>query len=153
MIFQGTFQFLTSCYSVKCIYILIYLHMFCSHGLRDSFSGDPSLEQKFALLKFRVLTLILPDPYSSGSQTPPGHGRHQAIVTSVMLSSTLLSTRSSKASPCVGPSITWTRTLSSTDARNLLDCLEPAVLLSQQISGWLKSPIRTRASEPNSSCS
>jgi len=66
---------------------------------------------------------------------------------SLMLSSALVSIRSHKASSQVGLSNTWTRKLSS-DSRNVLDCLPPAVLLSQQI---LKFPIRTRDCEHNTS--
>mgnify|MGYP001624206270 CR=1 FL=1 len=38
-----------------------------------------------------------------------------------MLSSALVSTRTSKASPLVGPSCAWTRKLPLTDSRNLLN--------------------------------
>lgn len=62
-------------------------------------------------------------------------------------SSLLASTRSSRAPLLFGPSITWVRKLSTTCSRNLLDCLRPAVLSLQLISGRLKSPVRTRACE------
>ncbi|KAK4829570.1 hypothetical protein QYF61_005239 [Mycteria americana] len=65
----------------------------------------------------------------------------------------LVTIRSSIASPLVGLSITWLKKLSSMHARSLLDCLQLAVLLFQQMSGWLKSPSRTRACERDASCS
>ena len=37
--------------------------------------------------------------------------------------------------------------MSSMHSRNLVDCLSTAVLRFQQASGWLKSPMRTRACE------
>jgi len=43
------------------------------------------------------------------------------------------------------PSTTWRRKLSSTQSRNLLDCLCPTVLSHQQVSGWLKFRMKTRA--------
>jgi len=46
--------------------------------------------------------------------------------------------------------ITWLKKLSSMHSRNLLDCLQLAMLLFQQMSGWLKSPSRTRAYERDS---
>ena len=47
--------------------------------------------------------------------------------------SNMMESGSCKASPPLGPSHTWTRKLSSTGSRNLLDCLPPAVPLSQRI--------------------
>ena len=62
-------------------------------------------------------------------------------------SSFLVRKRSSIAPLLNGSSINWKRKLSSVHSRNLLDCLCHAVLSLQQISGWLKSPMRTRACE------
>jgi len=59
--------------------------------------------------------------------------------------SLLVRTRSSIAPLPIGSSITWRRMLSSIHSRNLLDFLCLAVLSLQQILGWLKSPMRTRA--------
>lgn len=59
-----------------------------------------------------------------------------------MIYFTLVSTGSLSASALVGLSNTCTRRLSYTQPRNLLDCLQPTVLLSQQrhrvveISHW-----------------
>ena len=89
--------------------------------------------QKFALLKHRVLALLFARPtffkITNSTKAWSLQPRLPPILTSLMLSSALVSTRSSKASPQVGPSITWTRKLSSTDSRNLLDCLPPAMPL------------------------
>ena len=73
---------------------------------------------KFALLKHKVLALLFARPtffkitnsttaWSLQPNLPP-------VLTSLMLSSALESTRSSKASPQIGPSITWTKKLSAT---------------------------------------
>ena len=65
--------------------------------------------QNFALLKFRVLVHFLPDLHSSRSQTPSRHSlqpRLPPVLTSLTLSSALVSTKSSKASHQVGPSVT-----------------------------------------------
>ncbi|KAK4818603.1 hypothetical protein QYF61_015465, partial [Mycteria americana] len=72
---------------------------------------------------------------------------------SLMSSLALVTIRSSIASPRVGVSITWVKKLSSMHSRSLLDCLQLAVLLFQQMLGWLKSPSRTRACEREASCS
>ncbi|KAK4814209.1 hypothetical protein QYF61_012548 [Mycteria americana] len=64
-----------------------------------------------------------------------------------MTSLALVTIRSSIASPRAGLSNTWIKKLSSMHSRSLLDCLQLAVLLFQQMSGWLKSPSRTRACE------
>ena len=51
-----------------------------------------------------------------------------------------MSNRSNIASPLVGLPTIWLKNLSSLHYRSLLDCLQLAVLLFQQMSGWLKSP-------------
>ena len=56
------------------------------------------------------------------------------ILTSPMSSLALVTTRSSITSPRVGVLITWLKKLSSMHSRNLLDCLQLAVLLFQQMS-------------------
>ncbi|KAK4818677.1 hypothetical protein QYF61_017422 [Mycteria americana] len=66
-----------------------------------------------------------------------------------MSSLALVTIRSSIASPWVGLSITWVKKLSSMHSRSVLDCLQ----LAMQMSGWLKSPSRTRACECEASCS
>lgn len=65
----------------------------------------------------------------------------------LMISSTLVSTRFRNSSSLVSLSNTQSMKLSSVDFRSLLDCLQPTMLLCQQISGWLEYPIRTRACE------
>jgi len=104
-----------------------------------------------ALLKFRVLTMlfVIPISLSSISSTSAWslQPRLPPILTSPMSSLELVTTRSSIASPQVGVLITWLKKLSSMYSRNLLDCLQLAVLLFQQMSGWLKFPSRTRACE------
>ncbi|KAK4828845.1 hypothetical protein QYF61_000902 [Mycteria americana] len=54
-----------------------------------------------------------------------------------MSSLALVTIRSSIASPRVGVSATWVKKLSSMRSRSLLDCLQLAVLLFQQMSGWI----------------
>lgn len=61
------------------------------------------------------------------------------VLTPLMSSSTVVSTRSSSASHLVGLSNTWTRKLSLMHPRILLDFLQLDVLLSWQMPGWLKS--------------
>ncbi|KAK4829248.1 hypothetical protein QYF61_002534, partial [Mycteria americana] len=51
----------------------------------------------------------------------------------------LVTIRSSIASPLVGLSITWLKKLSSMHFRSLLDCLQLAMLLFQQMSGTRQS--------------
>lgn len=53
----------------------------------------------------------------------------------------------------IGLCNTWIWNLPLMLSRSLLNCLQPAALLFQQISGWLKSPIRTRACDHDASCS
>ena len=94
--------------------------LFCTHALKDSFPGDPTQQflerRKFALLKHRVLALLLAKPaffkITNSTKAWSLQPRLPPILMSLMLSSSLLSTRSSKASPQFGPSITWTRKLS-----------------------------------------
>lgn len=62
------------------------------------------------------------------------------VLTPLMSSSTVVSTRSSSASHLVGLSNTWTRKLSLMHPRILLDFLQLDVLLSWQMPGWL-SPL------------
>jgi len=94
---------------------------------------------KFALLKFRVLTMlfVIPISLSSISSTSAWslQPRLPPILTSPTSSLALVTTRSSIASPRVGVLITWLKKLSSMHSRNLLDCLQLAVLLFQQTSG------------------
>ncbi|KAK4812467.1 hypothetical protein QYF61_026460 [Mycteria americana] len=54
---------------------------------------------------------------------------------SLMSSLALVTIRSSIASPWVGVPITWAKKLSSMHSRILLDCLQLAVLLFQQMLG------------------
>lgn len=61
------------------------------------------------------------------------------------LSSALVSTRSSNASPLADLSDTRSRMLSSTGCSSLLDCLQLTLLFSLHIAGWLKSSFRRRA--------
>ncbi|KAK4822070.1 hypothetical protein QYF61_009331, partial [Mycteria americana] len=61
-----------------------------------------------------------------------------------MSSLALVTIRSSIASPRVGLSITWVKKLSSVHSRSLPGCLQLTMLLFQQMSGWLKSPIISR---------
>jgi len=87
--------------------------------LRTVSQGIPSSNSlsslKFALLKFRVLTLLfarlaffkITNSFRAWSLQP----RLPPILTSVMRSSALVSTRSSKSSPRVGPYNNWTRNL------------------------------------------
>ena len=75
--------------------------------------------RKFALLKHRVLALLFARPgffkITNSTKAWSLQPRLPPILTSLILSSALVSTMSSKASPQVGPSITWTRKLSLTD--------------------------------------
>jgi len=59
----------------------------------------------------------------------------------------LVSNRSGTAFPLTRLCITWLRKLSS---RNLLNCLQVAVLFFQQMPGWFMTPSRTRACDPKS---
>lgn len=63
------------------------------------------------------------------------------VLTTLMRSSTLVSTRSSNARPLLALSSAWTRKLFWMHSRSLLYCLQPDLLLFQQASGWLKSRI------------
>lgn len=91
--------------------------------------GIPSIiclnDQKFSLLKFKVLTLffarsvflkVLKTSRSLQIRLPP-------FLTSLFISPVLGTTRFSKASPLFGLSNTWNRNLSPADSRNLLDYL------------------------------
>ena len=97
--------------------------LFCTHALKDSFPGDPTqqfLEQlevcsPKSLPFARPVFFKITNSTSAWSLQP----RLPPILTSLVLSSSLVSTRSSKASPGVGQFITWTKKLSSTDSRNL----------------------------------
>ena len=104
---------------------------------------------KLALLKSRVVILLvaLLLPYKILNSTiswllqpklPPN-------FTSPTSPSLLVRTRSSSTYLLVGCSTICIRKLSSVHCRNLLDCVCLAVLLIQQICGWLKSLIRTSA--------
>ncbi|KAK4806147.1 hypothetical protein QYF61_001073 [Mycteria americana] len=107
---------------------------------------------EFAFLKFGVLTILLACPISlrTVNSTNP---RLPPVLMSLISSLALVTSRSSVASPLVGLSITWLKKLSSMHSRSLPDCLQLAVLLFQQMSGWLKSPSRTRSCEREASCS
>ena len=135
----------------------------CPYTVNNSFTGDP-VQQFLEQLKVCSPGVQSPDSaycqasilnvtnstrvWSLQPRLPP------ALTPLTLSSAALVSTRSSKASHQIGPSNTWTRKLlSSTDSRNLLDCLPPTVPLSQQISGWLKPFIRTRTCKNNTSCS
>lgn len=59
-----------------------------------------------------------------------------AISASLMSSSPLVSTRSSNYSFLVVLSNIWTKKLSPAHCRSPMDCLQLAVLLSQEMSGW-----------------
>ncbi|KAK4832304.1 LOW QUALITY PROTEIN: hypothetical protein QYF61_021703, partial [Mycteria americana] len=88
---------------------------------------------KFAFLKFKVLTILLACPISlrTVNTTNP---RLPPILTSLMSSLAFVTIRSSIASPLAGLSITWPKKLSSMQSRSLLDCLQLALLLFQQMS-------------------
>jgi len=107
--------------------------------------------------EFRVLSIFLAFPISlrtvNSTNASPLKLRLSPVLTSPMTSFALVSIRSSIASPQVGVSITWLQKLSSMHSRNLLDCLQLAVLLLQQMSGWLMSPSRTRDGEHKASWS
>ncbi|KAK4829569.1 hypothetical protein QYF61_005238 [Mycteria americana] len=60
--------------------------------------------------------------------------RLSPVLTSPLSSSELVSNRSSNTSPLVGLSVTWIRKLSSMHCKSLLDCLQLAVALFQQMS-------------------
>lgn len=68
----------------------------------------------------------------------PLHLTHPRLLSAAREYRQCISSRYSNSSPCVGLSHTWTR--------SLLDCLQPTMLLSQQIFR-LKSLIRMRASD------
>lgn len=59
----------------------------------------------------------------------------------------LVTTRSSRAPPFLDYSNSCRKKLLPAHSRNLLDCLCQAALSLQNISGWLKSLVRTRNSE------
>ena len=87
---------------------------------------------------------------------PKDNELHHFMVTAARLplsftfptsSSLLVRTRSSIEPLIAGSSVTWRRKLSPMHSRNLFDYLCHAVLSCQQISGWLKFPMRSRACE------
>ena len=88
--------------------------LFCAHALKDSFPGDPTqqfLEQpEFYSPKTQGLALLFARPsffkITNSTKAWSLQPRLPPILTSLTLSSALVSTRSSKASPWVGPSIT-----------------------------------------------
>ncbi|XP_042685243.1 ras GTPase-activating protein 1-like isoform X1 [Centrocercus urophasianus] len=112
---------------------------------------------KLAFLKFSFLILLftcfmsLQRMNSTIAWSP--QPRQPPILMTPISSFTLVSSRSSIESPLVGPSITWLRKLFSMHSRSLLDHLQLAVLLFQQMSGWFKSPSRTSTCDCNASCS
>jgi len=112
---------------------------------------------KFAFLKFSVLTILLTFPIFlrtvNSTNARSLQLRLPPSLTSLMSSLALVTIRSSIASPLAGLSITWLKKFSSTHSRNLLDCLQLAVLLFQQMSGWFKSPSRVRDCEHEASWS
>ena len=102
----------------------------------------------------------LPGPYPSRLWIPPECGEFHGMVsrlppslTALISSSMLVSNRSSNASPQVRLSTTWIENLSFTLSKTLLDYLQLAVTLCQQMSGWLRFPSRIRACEHGASCS
>jgi len=118
--------------------------LFCSFGRKNT-QGDLN---KFFFFKtawsspswsWASWLHSLSGPYSSRSQTQPEHGYYRTecfyVSTSTMISHALVSTRSNNVSPLVDLSDIWTRKLSSVHSRSLLDCLQPTMLLSQQIFG------------------
>ena len=109
--------------------------LFCSYALKDTFPGDPPRSSlriwKFALLKFRVLTLLFARhaflQITNSTRAQSLQPRLPPILTSLMLSSALVSTSSSAR---VSPSNTWTRK-SSTNSRvvcHLLCCYPSSYL-------------------------
>jgi len=112
---------------------------------------------KFILLKCSVLTPFFTRPMflriTSSAKAWSLRPRLLLILTSFMISFVLVSTRSNSASPLVSLSNTWTRKLPSMDYRSVLDCVQLSLLFSQQISRWLKTPIRMRACKHDASCS
>ena len=81
--------------------------LFCTHALKDSFPGDPTQQflerRKFALLKHRVLALLLAKPaffkITNSTKAWSLQPRLPPVLTSLMPFSALVSIRSSKASP------------------------------------------------------
>ena len=79
--------------------------------------------------------------------------RPPPTTTSPTSPSQLVNSRASKAPPLVGSLTSCIRKLSSTHSRNVLGFFLSAALYFQQVSGKLKSPMRTTASdwEPSAS--
>ena len=98
----------------------------------------------------------LPCSLFSGTWTAPSHGQPRLLLTFTYPTSFSLfvKVKCHKAPLHISSSITCVRKLLSMPSRNLLDCLCPAVLSLQQISGWLKIPMRISACkcEAHSSC-
>lgn len=89
---------------------------------------------KLTLSVFRILTLLLEITNSVRARLL--QPSLPAISTPLMTSSPLVSTRSSNYSFLVVLPNTWTKKLSSAHCRSPMDCLQLAVLLSQEKSGW-----------------
>jgi len=106
---------------------------------------------KLVFLKFRVLITLLAFPIFLRSVNSTNACSLQPslppVLTSLMSSLALVSIMSSIASSWAGVSITWLKKLSSMHSKCLLNCLHLAALLFQQMSGWLKSPGRTKDCE------
>lgn len=133
--------------------------LFSSFVPESSFPGVPSVNSlsnwKFALLKFRALTVLhlahIPKIVNS-TRAWPLQLRLPPVLTSSISSSVLVGSRSINASPLGVLSVTRIKKLSPTHSRSLLDCLQIAVLLFQQMSQWLESPSRVKACEHDASC-
>ena len=125
-----------------------------AHGIPPSSSLKRA---KSALLRSKVLILLI-------ALLPPRRILNSTISWSLQLSlpptftsstspSLFVNTRSSRAPFFVGSSTTCIRKLSSMLCRSVLDCACIAVWSSQLMSGWLKSPMRTRACDCEAACS
>ncbi|KAK4823759.1 hypothetical protein QYF61_006055 [Mycteria americana] len=124
--------------------------LFCSLVPEGSFPGGPivleQLEFCFPKIQGPDFTLCLTHiPQGCELQQCP---RLAPILTSPISSLALVTVRSSIAYPLGGLSITWLKKLSLMHSRSVLDCLQLAVLLFQQMLGWLKFPSRIVSSIP-----
>lgn len=107
---------------------------------------------KLALLKSRVTALFLPLRILNSTTSWSVHPRLPWAFTTTTSPSLFLSTRHSSTALLIGSSTTCIRELPSTLCRNFLDCACLAVLLFQQILGWLKHSMRTSVCEATYSC-
>ncbi|KAK4813629.1 hypothetical protein QYF61_014389, partial [Mycteria americana] len=107
---------------------------------------------KFAFLKFGVLTILLACPISLRTVNSTNAASNLDVTDELTcIGDHQVQYRIPSGRGC--GSITWLKKLSSMHSRSLPDCLQLAMLLFQQMSGWLKTPSRTRACEREASCS